>query len=84
MVILLIATEGTVTRWTESGTLEAGGCRGLILIFFFETGFLCVALAVLELTLESNLNLNPEIHLLLPPKYLKMCTTMPSLRLGDF
>jgi hypothetical protein len=35
---------------------------------FFETGFLCVALAVLELTLQTRLALNSEIHLPLPPK----------------
>jgi hypothetical protein len=34
----------------------------------FETGFLCVALAVLELTLQTRLALNSEIHLPLPPK----------------
>ena len=34
---------------------------------FFETGFLCVALAVLELTLWSGLKLT-EIYLPLPPK----------------
>jgi hypothetical protein len=37
--------------------------------FFFETGFLCVPLAVLELTLfETSLASNSEIHLPLPPK----------------
>jgi hypothetical protein len=42
----------------------------LFFIFgFFETGFLCVALAVLELTLLTRLASNPEIHLPLPPKY---------------
>ena len=33
----------------------------------FETGFLCVALAVLELTLYTRLALNSEICLALPP-----------------
>jgi hypothetical protein len=36
--------------------------------FFVETGFLCVALAVLELTLQTRLALNSEIRLPLPPK----------------
>jgi hypothetical protein len=35
---------------------------------FFETGFLCVALAVLELTLWTRLALNSEIWPPLPPK----------------
>ena len=43
-----------------------------ILIYFyfgyFETGILCVALAVLELTLQTRLHLNLEICLSLPPK----------------
>jgi hypothetical protein len=34
--------------------------------WFFETGFLCVALAVLELTLLTRLASNSEIHLPLP------------------
>jgi hypothetical protein len=36
--------------------------------FFFETGFLCVALAVLELTLWTRLASNSEICLPLPPE----------------
>jgi hypothetical protein len=36
--------------------------------FLFETGFLCVALAVLELTMWTRLASNSEIHLPLPPK----------------
>jgi hypothetical protein len=40
-----------------------------ILFFdFFETGFLCVALAVLELTLWTRLASNSEIRLPLSPK----------------
>jgi hypothetical protein len=39
-----------------------------LLFGFFETGFLCVALAVLELTLETWLASNSEISLPLPPK----------------
>jgi hypothetical protein len=39
----------------------------LLLFFVFETGFLCVALGVLELTLQTRLALNSEIHLPLPP-----------------
>jgi hypothetical protein len=35
---------------------------------FFETGFLCVVLAVLELALQTRLALNSEIRLPLPPK----------------
>ena len=36
--------------------------------FFFETEFLCITLAVLELTLQTRLALNSEICLPLPPK----------------
>ncbi len=36
-------------------------------LFFFKTGFLCVALTVLELTLQTRLALNSEIRLPLPP-----------------
>jgi hypothetical protein len=39
-----------------------------VCLFVFETGFLCVALAVLELTLETRLASNSEIRLPLPPK----------------
>ena len=37
-------------------------------LFCFETGFLCVALAVLELTLWTGLTWNSEVHLPLPSK----------------
>jgi hypothetical protein len=37
-------------------------------VLFFETGFLCIALAVLELTLETRLASNSEIRRPLPPK----------------
>jgi hypothetical protein len=43
-------------------------CLLLGFFFFFETGFLCVVLAVLELTLQTRLASNSEIHLLLPPE----------------
>ena len=36
--------------------------------WFLETGFLCVALDVLKLALQTQLALNLEICLLLPPK----------------
>lgn len=36
---------------------------------FFFLRQLCVALAILELTLQTSLALNSEIHLPLPPKY---------------
>ena len=42
-------------------------------VLFFETGFLCIALAVLELTLQTRLASNSEICLPLPPE----CTTTP-------
>jgi hypothetical protein len=45
-----------------------------------ETLFICVALAALELALETRLALNSEIHLLLPPSGvlgLKTCTLLP-------
>jgi hypothetical protein len=40
----------------------------LFLFWFYETGFLCVPLAVLELTQQTRLTLNSEICLFLPPK----------------
>ena len=45
-------------------------CFVLLLLFlFFETRFLCVALAVLELALVDQASLKlTEIHLPLPPK----------------
>jgi hypothetical protein len=39
-----------------------------VFVFVFETGFLCIALAVLGLTLSTRLPSNSEIHLPLPPK----------------
>jgi hypothetical protein len=43
------------------------GLHGFLFLFF-ETGFLCIALAVLELTLYARLASNSEIHLPLPPE----------------
>jgi hypothetical protein len=40
----------------------------LFVCLFFEAGILCVSLAVLEITLQTRLALNSEIHLPLPPK----------------
>jgi hypothetical protein len=40
----------------------------LFLFLFFETGFLCIALAELELTLQTRLASNSEIRLPLPPQ----------------
>ena len=40
----------------------------LFVCLFFETGFLCIALALLELTLKTRLASNQEICLPLPPK----------------
>ena len=37
---------------------------------FFETGLLCIALVLLELTLLTTLASNSEIHLPLPPRVL--------------
>jgi hypothetical protein len=39
---------------------------GFLFVCFFKTRFLCVALAVLELTLSTRLALNSEIRLPLP------------------
>jgi hypothetical protein len=36
--------------------------------WFYKTGFACVALAVLELTLQTRLASNSEIYLPLPPE----------------
>ena len=46
--------------------LEFGSCD--FFSFLFETGFLCVALAVLQPTLQTRLALNSEICLSLSPK----------------
>jgi hypothetical protein len=52
--------------------LSKGECcvhsRSIMFFWFFKTGFLCVALAVLELTLQIRLASNSEIRLPLPPK----------------
>jgi hypothetical protein len=51
------------------GILLFGWLVGWFWFFgFFETGFLCIALAVLELTLKTRLASNSEIRLPLPPK----------------
>jgi hypothetical protein len=60
-------------RW-NSKSIERPGVQKHLLFgrtdFFFppETGFLCVALAVLELTLWTRLASNSEICLPLPPE----------------
>jgi hypothetical protein len=46
----------------------AFGLTTTFFFFVFETGFLCVVLAVLELTLYTRLASNSEIRLPLPPK----------------
>jgi hypothetical protein len=46
--------------------------------WFFETEFLCIALAVLELTLYTRLASNSEIRL--PASRSKACTTTPGLK----
>jgi hypothetical protein len=40
----------------------------IFVVVFFKTGFLCVALADLELTLYTSLASNSEIHLYLLPE----------------
>jgi hypothetical protein len=76
---LLIAIENSsfsllLLRWTWYWTLRLSSfsfflfCFVLFCFCFFETGFLCVALAVLELTLETRLASNSEIRLPRPPK----------------
>jgi hypothetical protein len=48
---------------------RAVGTLSFFFFFFFsKTGFLCVALAVLELTLQTRLASNSEIRLPLPPE----------------
>lgn len=39
-----------------------------VFVLFYETGFLCVAPAVLELTPQTKLAMNPEICLSPPPE----------------
>ena len=55
--------KGTVNVWlkdlSESGTNSGQSIK---------TVFLCIALSVLELTLQTRLASNSEIHLLLPPE----------------
>jgi hypothetical protein len=48
--------------------LQMNLCFMLFCVVLSETGFLCVALTLLELTLHSRLASNAEICLLLPPK----------------
>lgn len=38
-------------------------------VVFFEIRFLCISLAILELTLYIGLDSNSEIYLPLPPEY---------------
>jgi cellobiose-specific phosphotransferase system component IIC len=40
----------------------------IYLFWFFETGFLCIVLAILEFILYTMLASNSEIHRPLPPK----------------
>ena len=53
-----------------------------VFVLFFESGFLCVALAVLELTLKTRLASNSDIHLLcLPSAGIKgVCHYLQALR----
>ena len=51
------APEGVGTIWR------------IFLEWGVETGILCIALAILELTLKTRLASNSEIHLPLPPKF---------------
>jgi hypothetical protein len=39
-----------------------------VCLIFFKTGFLCIVLAILQLTLYTRLASNSEIHLPLPPE----------------
>ena len=62
--------SGDRRRWEQSPDFFFC-CWGLFVCLFFgfsETGFLCIALAVLELTLQTRLAWNSEIRLSLPPK----------------
>jgi hypothetical protein len=43
-------------------------CLFVCLFVCFETGFLCVAVSILELTLKTRLASNSENHLPLSPK----------------
>jgi hypothetical protein len=59
--------------WRKQNCFFLFVCLFLLLLFwfcfcFFETGFLCIVPAVLELTLETRLASNSEIRLPLPPK----------------
>jgi hypothetical protein len=47
--------------------------ENLFVVVVFETGFLCVALAVLELTLYTRLASNSEICLALLPECWDYC-----------
>jgi len=59
-------TEGKRDRDRERETeTEREIC--FVVAVLFESGFLCVALAVQELALETRLALKSEIHLPLPP-----------------
>jgi len=48
---LVLLVQGIELRDFQESPSPLGFREGSLLFFFFETGFLCVALAVLELTL---------------------------------
>jgi hypothetical protein len=54
-----------------------------VFVFVFETGFLSLALAVLELTLKTRLAENTEIYLFLPPGVL-VCATSSRLSTNSY
>ena len=68
----VLSLLGVILVFNTNKTQEKVMCTLLffcfVLFVFFKTGFLCVALAVLELTLQTRLSSNSEIHLPLPSK----------------
>ena len=52
----------------EVHACDAITCKQFVIVCFFETRFLCVALAILELTLQTRLASKSEIQLTLPPE----------------
>ena len=52
----------------EVHACDASTCKQFVIVCFFETRFLCVALAILELTLQTRLASKSDIQLTLPPE----------------
>ena len=69
---VIVSLQGSSDRVIATVTYSANVVTHLILLsiipsWFFKTGFLCIALTVLALTLQTRLALNSQIHCLYLP-----------------